>query len=63
VLQDDKRGKVEGDQRRRLDGEIPPDRLDEIGALSRRIGIVLRLVAIAYADILDEEFRHLGRVR
>ena len=63
VLQDDKRGKVEGDQRRRLDGEIAPDRLDEIGAFGCRIGIVLGFVAIAHADIVDEDFRHLGRVR
>src|ERR1700751_4862797 len=63
MLKDDKRGKVEGDQCRRLDGEIPPDRLDEIGAFGGGVGIVFGLVAIAHADIVDEEFRHLSRVR
>jgi hypothetical protein len=58
VLQNDKRGKVEGDQCRRPDGEIRPDCFDEIGAFSSRIGVVLGLVAIAHTDIVDEEFRH-----
>jgi len=44
VLQDDKRGKVEGDQRRGLDSEIAPDRFDEIGAFGGGIRIVLGLV-------------------
>ncbi|HKD46904.1 MAG TPA: hypothetical protein VKB67_04415 [Rhizomicrobium sp.] len=43
MLQDDKRGKIEGDERRGLDGKIAPDRLDEIGAFGRGIGIVLGL--------------------
>src|SRR5215471_19093998 len=63
MLEDDKRGKVERDQRRGLDGEIAPECFDEIGAFGGGIGIVLGLVAVAHADILDEEFRHLGRVR
>ena len=63
VLQDDKRGKVEGDQRRGLDAEIAPERFDEIGAFGGGIGIVLGLVAVAHADILDEELRHLGAIR
>jgi hypothetical protein len=33
VLENDKRGKVEGNQRRRLDAEIAPDRFDEIRTL------------------------------
>ena len=63
MLQDDKRGKVEGDQRRGLDGEIAPDRFDEIGAFGGGIDVVFGLVAIAHADIIDEEFRHRGCVR
>src|SRR5262245_6935035 len=63
MLQDDKRGKVEGNQRRGLDAKMPPDRFDEIGALSGGIPVVLGFVAIAHTDILDEEFRHAGRVR
>src|SRR5215469_6610732 len=61
MLQDDKRGEVEGDQRRGLNTEIAPDRFDEISAFGRGIGVVLGLVAVAHADILDEEFRHLVR--
>jgi hypothetical protein len=32
MLQDDKRGKVEGNQRRGLYAKMPPHRFDEIGA-------------------------------
>jgi hypothetical protein len=53
VFQDDHRGRVEGDHRRRLDREFPPDRFAEIGGFGRRIGMGLRLVDIAHADILD----------
>ena len=63
MLEDNKRGEVEGDQRRGLDGEIAPECFDEICAFAGGIGVVLRLVAVAHADILDEEFWHLGRVR
>jgi hypothetical protein len=63
MFEDNKRGEVEGDQRRGLDGEIAPECFDEIGAFGGGIGVVLGLVAVAHADILDEEFRHLGRVR
>jgi hypothetical protein len=37
-FQNDKRGKVEGDQRCGLDRQIPPDCFDEISALGRGIG-------------------------
>jgi hypothetical protein len=63
MLENDKRGEVEGDQRRGFDGEIAPECFYEIGAFAGGIGVVLGLVAVAHADILDEEFRHLGRVR
>src|SRR5229473_76090 len=63
VLRDDNRGKIEGDQRCGLDRLIPPYRLDKIGAFGGGIGIVLGLVAIAHADILDEELRHFGGTR
>jgi hypothetical protein len=63
VLRDDNRGKIEGDQRCGLDGLIPPDGLDEIGAFGGGIGIVLGLVAIAHTDIFDEELRHFGGIR
>jgi hypothetical protein len=43
MLQDDKRGRVKGNQRRRLDTKTAPDRLDEIGAFGCGIGIVLGL--------------------
>jgi hypothetical protein len=43
-----------------LNGEDAPNRFDEISAFSGGIGIVFGLVAVADADILDEEFRHLG---
>jgi hypothetical protein len=33
VFENDKRGKVEGNQRRRLDAEIAPDRFDKIRTL------------------------------
>jgi len=46
-----------------LDREIAPDRFDEIGAFRRGIGVVLGLVAIAHAEIFDEEFGHFGCVR
>ena len=54
MLQDHKRGKVKGNQRRGLDGEIAPDGFNEIGAFGGGICIVLRLVAIAHAEIFDE---------
>ena len=63
MLQNDKRGKVERNQRCRLDGVRAPDRFDEISPFCGGIRIVLGLVAIAHADIFDEEFRHLGWVR
>src|SRR5262249_52538022 len=63
VLQNDKGGKVEGDERSRLDAEIAPDRLDKIGAFGGGVRIVFGLVAVAHADILDEELWHLVRVR
>src|SRR5262245_21935910 len=62
-LQNDKRGKVEGDQPRGMNTEAAPDRFDEIGALGRGVGVVLGLVAIAHTDVVEEEFRHLGTVR
>src|SRR5260370_33202154 len=40
-----------------------PDRFDEIGAFGGGISVALGLVAIAHADIVEEELRHLGRVR
>src|SRR5215469_1960369 len=63
MLQDDKRGKVEGDQRGRADTKIAPDRFYQIGALRGRIRIFLGLVAVTHADVLDEDLWHLGRVR
>jgi hypothetical protein len=63
VLQDDERGEVEGDQRRRLDTEIAPDCFDEIGAFGGGICIIFGLVAVAHAYIFDEELGHLGRTR
>jgi len=63
MLQDDKRGEVEGDQRRGLNTEIAPDRFDEISAFGRGIGVVLGLIAIAHADIIEEESRHLRGAR
>src|SRR5262249_43548603 len=63
MLQDDKRGEVKGDQRRGLNTEIAPDRFDEISAFGRGIGVVLGLVAIAHADIIDEESRHVRGAR
>src|ERR1700751_3387669 len=63
MLQHDKRGEVEGDERRGMDGKIAPDRFDEIGAFGGRISVVLGLLAIAHADIVEEELRHLGRMR
>src|SRR5262249_54287467 len=62
-LQNDKGGKVEGDQHRGLDTESPPDRVVEIGALGRGVWVGLGLVAIAHTDVVEEEFRHLGSVR
>ena len=62
-FRDHNRGKVEADQRRGPDSQFAPDRLYEIGAFGSGIGIVLGLVAIAHTDILDEELRHLGRIR
>jgi len=53
-LQNDKRGKVEGDQCCGLDGQIPPDRFDEISALGRGIGVVFGLFAVSHADIVEE---------
>ena len=63
VLEYNKRGEVKGNQRRRLDTELAPDRFDEVGTLGRGIAVVLRLVAIAHADVIKEEFRHLGATR
>src|SRR5215472_124236 len=63
MLQDDKRGEVKGDQRRGLNAEIAPDRFDEISAFGCGIGVVLGLIAIAHADIIDEEPRHLRGAR
>jgi len=62
-LQNDKRGKVEGDQCCGLDRQMPPERFDEIGALGRGIGVVLGLVAVAHAHVVEKEFRHAGSVR
>jgi hypothetical protein len=39
VLQDNKGGKVEGDQRGGPDGEVSPDRFEQIGAFGRGIRI------------------------
>src|SRR6516225_2092454 len=63
MLQDNKRGEVKGDQRRGLNTEIAPDRFDEISAFGRGIGVVLGLIAIAHADIIEEESRHLRGAR
>jgi hypothetical protein len=63
MLQDDKRGKVEGDQHCGLDAERAPERFDQIGSFSGRIRIVFGLVAVAHADVLDKELRHLNRIR
>jgi hypothetical protein len=63
VLQNDERGKVERDQRRGFDAEMAPDRFDLIGAFGGGIRIVFGLVAVAHANILDEEFWHLGGIR
>jgi len=45
-----------------LDKQIASDRFDEIGALSRGIGLVPGPVAIAHADVVEKEFRHFGGV-
>src|SRR5262249_11293623 len=63
MLQDDKRGKVEGDQRRRADTKIAPDRFYQIGTLRGRIRIVFGLVAVTKADVPDKELGHPARVR
>ena len=62
VLQDDERREVKGNQRRGFDGEIAPDRFDKAGTFGSGIRIVLGLVAIAHADIVEEQFRHLRRI-
>ncbi len=63
VLENDKRGKVEGNQRCGLHRQMPPDRFDKIGTLRGRIRIVFRLVAVTHANVLDEKLGHLGGVR
>jgi hypothetical protein len=63
VLQNDERGKVEGNKHRRLDTEIAPDRFDKIRTLGGGIRVVLGLVAVAHAYVLDEKLGHLCRVR
>jgi hypothetical protein len=62
-LQNGKRGKVEGDQRRGPDRQMPPDRFDDVGALGCAIWVFLVFIAVAHADVVKEQLRHFSSVR
>ena len=59
-LQHDQRGVVEAGQERGLDPLGLPERLDQVGALHRAVGVVGRLVGVALPHVLHEELRSAG---